>query len=66
MRSQLGREGPFPFPAQVAPPSPATDARTMVRERAGIGVVGLIRDVRGVLLDAFVTCKDAMQALLES
>src|SRR3990172_6182292 len=66
MRSQLGREAPFPFPPQVAPPSTVNDARAMIREHADAGVDGLILTYPDELPNAFVTGSDVVQILLEA
>ena len=65
MRSQLGREAPFPFPPQVAPPSTVNDARAMIRAHADAGVDGLILTYPDELPNAFVTGSDVVQILLE-
>ncbi len=66
MHSQFGREGPFPFLAQVAPPSTVDDAKAMVQEHAAAGVEGLILTYVGELRDAFLSGRDVVEALLEA
>lgn len=66
MRAQFGRDGPFPFLAQVAPPSSPQDAKTMVAECQSAGVDGLILTYAGDLPDAFLSAPDVVRALVES
>jgi alkanesulfonate monooxygenase SsuD/methylene tetrahydromethanopterin reductase-like flavin-dependent oxidoreductase (luciferase family) len=66
MRSQFGREGPFPLLVQAAPPSTVADARTMVEQYGRVGVDGLILTYEGNLPEAFLKTRDVVQALIES
>jgi probable F420-dependent oxidoreductase len=65
MRAQFGREGPFPFLAQAAPPATPQDARDMLTEYRSAGVDGLILTYTGELPDAFLSARDAVKALIE-
>jgi alkanesulfonate monooxygenase SsuD/methylene tetrahydromethanopterin reductase-like flavin-dependent oxidoreductase (luciferase family) len=47
MRAEFGREGPFPFYAQVAPPSTSEAAAKLIEEHAAAGVDGLILASQG-------------------
>jgi hypothetical protein len=47
MRAEFGREGPFPFYAQVAPPSTSDAAAKLIEEHAAAGVDGLILASQG-------------------
>jgi alkanesulfonate monooxygenase SsuD/methylene tetrahydromethanopterin reductase-like flavin-dependent oxidoreductase (luciferase family) len=66
MRSQFGREGPFPFFAQVTPPSSVAEAKEMLRDYADAGVDGLILTYVGSLPEAFVSTGDVVQTLTET
>jgi probable F420-dependent oxidoreductase len=65
MRAQFGREGPFPFLAQAAPPATPQDAKEMLAEYQAAGVDGLILTYPGNLPDAFLANRDALRALIE-
>ena len=66
MRSQFGREGPFPFLAQVSPPATVDDATAMVKDRAAAGIDGLILTYPGEMPDAFLDTRDVVKTLMES
>jgi alkanesulfonate monooxygenase SsuD/methylene tetrahydromethanopterin reductase-like flavin-dependent oxidoreductase (luciferase family) len=66
MRSRLGRDGAFPFLAQVTPPATVEDARAMVNDHSAAGVDGLILTYAGDLPDAFLDSRDVVRALIES
>jgi len=66
LRAQFGGEGPFPFLAQAAPPATMEDAKQMRAEYQAAGVDGLILTYDGELPDAFLSTRDAVQALLDS
>jgi probable F420-dependent oxidoreductase len=66
MRARFGRDGAFPFLAQVTPPATAEDAKTMVKDHATAGVDGLILTYGGELPDAFLKGRDVVKALIES
>jgi len=66
MRSRFGRDGAFPFLAQVTPPATVEDAMAMVRDHAAAGVNGLILTYPGELPDAFLEGRDVVKALIES
>lgn len=66
MRARFGREGPFPFLAQVSPPANLGGAKAMVRDHAAAGVDGLILTYSGELPDAFLGTREVVKALIES
>ena len=66
LRAQFGRQGPFPFLAQVAPPISVEDAKAMVTDHSAAGVDGLILTYPGDLPDAFLQGRDVVKALIES
>jgi probable F420-dependent oxidoreductase len=65
MRAQFGRQGPFPFLAQAAPPTTPQDAKEMLAEYRAAGVDGLILTYTGDLPDAFLSTRDAVKAIIE-
>jgi len=65
MRERFGREGPFPFLAQVTPPATVEDARAMVKGHSSAGVNGLILTYPSELPDAFLDNRDVVKALIE-
>ena len=64
--AQFGRDGAFPFLAQVTPPATVEDAMAMVKDHAAAGVDGLILTYPGELPDAFLEGRDVVKALIES
>jgi probable F420-dependent oxidoreductase len=66
MRAQFDRAGPFPFLAQVGPPTTVEEARAIVKDHASAGVDGLILTYPGELPDAFLSSLDVVKALIES
>ncbi len=47
MRAEFGREGPFPFYAQTAPPGTEDEARSLIRDHAAVGTDGIILAAQG-------------------
>lgn len=47
MRAEFGREGPFPFYTQTAPPRTAGEAEQLIEEHAAAGVDGIILAAQG-------------------
>ena len=66
LRSGLGRDGAFPFLAQVTPPATVKEATEMVKNHSAAGVDGLILTYPGQLPDAFLDHRDVVRALIES
>jgi alkanesulfonate monooxygenase SsuD/methylene tetrahydromethanopterin reductase-like flavin-dependent oxidoreductase (luciferase family) len=66
MRAQFGREGPFPFLAQVTPPESVEGATALMKDHASAGVDGLILTYQGELPDAFLSSMDVVRALIEN
>ena len=66
LRSRFGRDGAFPFLAQVTPPATIEEAMAMVKDHAAAGVDGLILTYPGELPAAFLDTRDVVTTLIES
>jgi alkanesulfonate monooxygenase SsuD/methylene tetrahydromethanopterin reductase-like flavin-dependent oxidoreductase (luciferase family) len=66
LRTQFGREEPFPLLAQAPPPRSVADAQTVVHDYTQAGVDGLILTYEDDLPEAFLRTRDVVQALIDS
>lgn len=67
MRAEFGREGPFPFYTQTAPPRTTEEAVELIREHAAAGVDGIILAAQGsVSAIDFFEPSDVVQAVVQA
>jgi probable F420-dependent oxidoreductase len=67
MRGEFGREGPFPFYTQTAPPGTPEAAAQLIREHAVAGVDGIILAAQGsVSAIEFLEQTDVARAVVEA
>lgn len=67
MRTEFGREGPFPFYTQTAPPLTKGEAAQLISEHAAAGVDGMILAAQGsVSAIEFLGQTDVVKAVVEA